>query len=308
MNNTLIAPTLECSFQEYRRDIEFLHPHIDGERWFTSDLGGTCNLTKLLVHPQQVDYYQWISSGINIPRWNAPSKWTPYNYKKLLSRYLPDLFHIYWHPQINKVVQLDVQAIKSGRLAYTEMSLGDLRAYVTGQIYRIQFLLKPSSESVIGKVFNQEWFNGDQPFPLYISKHDVENLLTNLIFEDGHVYFSRSVIYQNRFPQVIHVKHKLTYSAPLQPDPFISMVEKHLGKEMEAEALHSLLSKLNFGAETTDAVRVRMIHNKLKPYGIILRKQQRRVNSGRKYFYTFLQTAIEQVEYQNRDYKSIKNG
>ena len=77
---------------------------------------------------------------------------------------------------------------------------------------------------------------------------------------------------------------------------------------MEAEALHSLLSKLNFGAETTDAVRVRMIHNKLKPYGIILRKQQRRVNSGRKYFYTFLQTAIEQVEYQNRDYKSIKNG
>ena len=140
-----------------------------------------------------------------------------------------------------------------------------------------------------------------------ISKHDVENQLTKLEFEDDRVYFSRSVLYKNKYPEIIHVAHKLTYTAPLQPDPFISMVEKHLGKDMDASELQALLKNLNFEVEASNAIRIRMLHNKLKPYGLILRKHQRRLNSGRKYFYTFLQVNLEQVEHQSRDYKSIRN-
>lgn len=307
MNNALITPVSHQAIESSCRDLEHLHPHTEEERWFTSELGGTCNLTKLLVHPQQIDYYQWVSKGINIPRWNAPNKWSPYDLRILLGRYLPDLFHIYWHAQICKVVQLDIQAIKSGRLAYREMNLTELRAYVTSQIYRIQLLLQPSPESAIGRVFNDKWFNGDQPFPLYISRHDVENLLTPVLFEGDHVYLSESVLHQGKYPKVMHVKYKLTYTAPTQVDPIISVIEKYLGKEMEVAELHDLLRKMSFGVNTSDAVRMRMIHNKLKPHGIILRKQQRRVNSGRKYFYNFLQATIERVDYRFRDYKSIKN-
>ena len=307
MNNTLVISTKEQKILSFHRDLELLHPHVEDQKWFTTEIGGTCNLTKLLVHPQQIDYYQWISSGINIQRWNAPNKWTPYDYKKLLGRYLPDLFHIYWHPQIEKVVQLDIQAIKAGRFAYRDISLSSLRAYVTGQIFRVQFFLKPSPETVIGRVFNQEWFNGDQPFPLYISKHDVESLLTKLEFDGDRIYFSRSVLYKDKFPEVIHVAHKLSYTAPMQPDPFISMVDKHLGKEMDADQLHALLKKLTFEPDNTPAVRIRMLHNNLKPHGLILRKHQRRLNSGRKYFYSFLQVNLEQLEHQSRDYRSIKN-
>jgi len=306
MNNTLIAPASEQVIKSSCLDLEHLHPHSNEERWFTTDLGGTCNLTKLLVHPQQVDYYQWVSNGINIPRWNAPNKWTPYDMRKLLGRYLPDLFHIYWYSQISKVIQLDVQAIKSGRLAYREMNLTELRSYVTGQIYRIQRLRNPSPDSAIGRVFNSKWFNGDQPFPLYISRNDVENLLTPLIFEDGHVYFSESVLYQGKYPKVMHVKYKLTHIAPSQVDPFISVIEKYLGKEMDSNDLHDLLDGLNFSAGNRPA-KIRKLHDSLKPHGIILRRQQKRLNGSRKYFYTFLQATLERVDYQLRDYQSIKN-
>ena len=50
MNNTLISPVSEQVIgSTWLHDLEDLHPHSDEERWFTTDLGGTCNLTNLLI-------------------------------------------------------------------------------------------------------------------------------------------------------------------------------------------------------------------------------------------------------------------
>ena len=67
--------------------------------------------------------------------------------------------------------------------------------------------------------------------------------MTNLLFEDDRVYFSRSVLYRGKFPEVIHVAHRLSNTAQRQYDPFTSMVDKHLGKEMDDDELQALLKK-----------------------------------------------------------------
>ena len=82
MNTTLAISVEQQKILSWHQDLVLLHPHIDGQKWLTSVRSGTCNLTKLLVHPQQLDCYQWISSGIDIQSWNSPNKWTPYDDKK----------------------------------------------------------------------------------------------------------------------------------------------------------------------------------------------------------------------------------
>ena len=115
------------------------------------------------------------------------------------------------------------------------------------------------------------------------------------------------MLYRGKFPEVIHVAHRLSNTAPRQHIPFISMVDKHLGKEMDDDELQALLKKPNFEPDTSDAARIRMIHNKLKPNGLILGKQRLSVNSGGKYFYTFPQTNLDQIEHKYTVYKSIRN-
>ena len=258
MKNTLISRIVEEKVQTYVWNIEDLPPKLDDEPWFTSQLSGTCNLTKLLVHPQSTSYCQWVSEGSKIPRWNAPTKWSPYDFRILLGRFLPDLFRIYWHPQIRKVVQLDVHAIKNNRFAYRELNLVELRQYILNQMHRIQFLLKPNKESVIYRVFNNSRFTSSEAYPLYISLHDDENLLTKLVVEGGHICFGRSVIYQNKFPQILHVQYKLTHTAPAQPDPIIAYLEKFIGKEMENYTLFLInsIAKLVVGRPSSLACQL----------------------------------------------------
>ena len=76
---------------------------------------------------------------------------------------------------------------------------------------------------------------------------------------------------------------------------------------MDANDLHDFLRQLNFEVEASNAIRIRMLHNKLNPRGIIVSKCQRRLNTGRRYFYAFLRVNLEQIEHQSRDYKSIGN-
>lgn len=306
-HNTLIyqVPEPQLKKEVFGWDIEQLHPK-DGSPYLTYKPVPGANLAQLLIQAGSSDYYKWVNNKINIPRWNKPDKFMPYNMRILLQRFLPDLFHIYWNPRTQKITQLNYpQICKTGIFTYREMNVKQLRKYVCDQMKRIDLLLNPPRDSMVGKVFNTRWFNPEDFFALHISNYDAESLLTPLVFEGEHVYFNISELGERGFPKVTFGKWKLSLSEEKKP-PILDSIQSIVGTVMTSQELNDYLDTINFTAENNNG-RIQKLHHLLAPHGIILQKKQKRINGKRTYIYIFLNKKVSFEDSHPINFKQIRN-
>ena len=280
------------------------------EGFFTKKRGDL-TLHDLCCQTNYPDFYQWVSPSINQERWNSPGTWSPYDYGKLVGRFIPHFFFIYNDGGVIK--QLHVPSIKKGTMKYRELTIPEVTSFINDQLWRVKNILNPDPESVLGKVFNTEWLDGSHGniFPISISKMDIEHFLPRLHFIDGSYVIPlptpvevkqkfRDSIWRTKI-QMVQLEYTLI---PSTEENVISHFSQRVGEVYTSEELHQELDFLNFCLDSGDG-RTRQLNNLLNPEGMKLEKVRKRVKGTRVTLYQVKQVQLTPTLCQEFDYTQV---
>ncbi|MDB4651342.1 hypothetical protein OAE26_02075 [Synechococcus sp. AH-551-E05] len=276
------------STKNLKWNLEDFHP-----TGFISKERGTDNLYGLLVHTEDLSAYQWISNSPKHYRGtDAAGKevYVPYDYEKLLKRFTPHLFYCFWDSSENKVIQVDKKALFFGHFRYRHLSIRDFNSYIFAQTKRARTLLNPDGDTVIGRVFNTKWMDGnrDNIFPVRASRTECETHLPQWHETKQGFYLPEvrhKIIPQMHDREPVHrsvIVHSL-YSFNTNHDmPLLIEKFQHLiGTRMTAEDLQHQLDEVGYRMGIHKG-RVTTAIKELKQEGIALNRKK--VRTGKKTF------------------------
>ena len=289
------------------------------EGWFSLERQGRCLFT-FLNHTGITDFYIWVAETPKFPRSQDETKFTPYNYKRLLGRFAPHFLSLYWDQLTQEVVQIDSKALKNGIRRERRMNVQELNGYIYGQFKRARLLL-PRDNSIIDKVFNTKWMHlreengGDrhQFFPLSCSVWECQNYLPHLNEVDGQILAhvegateekkqSGNVVVTSRLGLVwFKIQNK---QKPMK-NMLVDYFWERQGEEMSIEAFHATCDRLGFGTDKPKG-RARRLNSLLKPEGIYLEKRRVRVNGTPTWFYVVMSITAEAGEVESYDYQAVR--
>lgn len=239
----------------------------------------------LLIHNQrESDYFQWcyptnqFQRGLNS---KGETKWIPFDYKKLLSRFAPVFLFCYWDATTNSVIQIDRWALEqTGVVRTRHMNINEFRSYIFTQVKSIASYLRrfPSNE-VVMNVFNDSRFKGDGLYPLRFTKLECETHLPTWTENPAGFYLislSRTEVPQMNRESMYKVSltHKLYTMHTTTDIPFyIKHFERLIGTSLTPDALQDSLDTLSYRKGVRKG-RVTTIIRELKDEGIELERRK----------------------------------
>ena len=181
--------------------------------------------------------------------------------------------------------------------------------FVHHQIWRVNYLLNPDPESVIGRVFNLEWLDGSKGtiFPIAISHSDVTQFLPHYFKQGNRFYLPfpmlketkqafRESIYRNKV-----VMMELTEEhTPTLEDNLVTIFSEKVGEHFTSYDLNQLLENLEFYPGNPN--KVRELNRVLKPEGLSITKTRKRVGGERISVYEVKEVKVTPTDMRQYDY------